>query len=123
KTKISEQLLEVPPLIIKVTDGLTVEIVGDLKTMTDRGFVTTSEDLLKVWPEALAAALVSGNHELFLLKKGKSCPLANPEEAIRSFLIYYFRALSQASPLLPDWADFFLKDGKMGKSHFEDPVA
>lgn len=112
KKEVSPELFEIPPIEVQVTEQLKVKIVGDLKTMSDQGFVTTSEEPLIVWPEALTAAMVSGSGQLFLLKKGKIEKIENPEEAMRSFLVYYFRALSHLPPLQSHH-----------KGHFEDPVA
>ena len=123
KSEVSSQLVEIPPITLQINDHLLVKIVGDLKTMSERGFVSTSDELLKIWPEALVSAIVSKSPEIFLLKKGKIIEMHEPEEKLRLFVIYYFRALAQASPLITNWADFILNGGKMEKSRFEDSVA
>ena len=102
-------IVEVPPLKIQIHEYLTVNLIGDLPTMSDEGFVSTTDEIHKIWPEALVGALLTGKHQFFLLKKGKTVSIADPLKEIRSFLIYYFRALSHPAPLVE-------------KSRYEDPV-
>ncbi|MBI3508973.1 MAG: exodeoxyribonuclease V subunit gamma [Chlamydiia bacterium] len=121
--KVSSHHVESPPLRISLTPELTVHIVGQLKNMSETGLISTSDDLLKIWPEALTGALLSAHPQIYLLKSLKMASIQQPEEAMRAFLLYYFRCQARASPLISPWADFFLKEGKIKKGYFEDPVA
>jgi exodeoxyribonuclease V gamma subunit len=115
---------------------LTVRLVGEIKNATSLGFLHTGEDsvegVLRIWPEALLAAIATGSSQILLLKTGEIRPF-EVGNALKAFLEYYFRCLSSPSPLLPGWADAFLRKGQeelskkmqstaTGRQLFEDPV-
>jgi len=106
KRSVSAEWVEVPAVIVSVTEKLRVEIIGELEGMSERGWVTTGDE---VGPEAWVGAKVSGGREVFFLKRGKVQVVEDAEENLREFLVYYFRALVHMPPLK--------------KSYFEDPVA
>ncbi|OGN64245.1 MAG: hypothetical protein A3E80_01065 [Chlamydiae bacterium RIFCSPHIGHO2_12_FULL_49_9] len=132
-----ENCLESPPLEIVWEDRLKVRLVGEVKNVGDKGLVFLNEDniggALKVWPEILIAGLARKSPLVFSMKSGKSRILENLEESLRAYLEYYFRCLKTPSPLLPDWADSFLRKGAedlekkiqgalSGRNRLEDPV-
>jgi exodeoxyribonuclease V gamma subunit len=117
---------ERPPLEIQVTEELTVRIIGEIQRVTEKGLIFLGDDLLssllRIWPEALVCSLALQQNEVFFLKSKKLKTISSPETSLRSFLIYYFRSLEQPSPLLPDWADFFLRGKKRTEPRFDDPA-
>ncbi len=129
--------MERPPIELDWGGRLKVRLTGEIKFATSIGLISTYDDqingLIKIWPEALAAAMALNAPQILMLKSGKIKVLANPEESLKSFVEYYFRALHSPSPLLPEWADPILRKGvqdlekKMettfsGRGLFEDPI-
>jgi exonuclease V gamma subunit len=121
-----------PPLEFS-WDRLKVRLVGEIKQTSLKGLISANEDTLagalKVWPEALAAALSLNAPQIYMLKNGKIKQLANPHESLKGFIEYYFQCLHAPSPLISDWADALLRKGalelekKIEKgSLFEDPI-
>lgn len=121
-----------PPLEF-VWNQLTVRLVGEVKQTSLKGLVSSNEDniggTLKIWPEALVAALSLNAPQVWILKNGKIKSLANPKASLKRFIEYYFHCLNAPSPLLNCWADSLLRKGavdlekKMEKgSPFEDPA-
>jgi exodeoxyribonuclease V gamma subunit len=122
----------VPPIEL-YWDGLKVNLVGEIKLVTQKGLLCANEDniagLLKVWPEALVTALSLEAPQVLMLKNGKIKELQEAEKDLKAFVEYYFCCLKAPSPLLADWADPILRKGvaelekKMEKgSSFEDPL-
>lgn len=122
----------VPPIEL-CWEKLKVRLVGEIKQATRKGLICANDDnvsgLLKVWPEALAAAIAFNAPQVWMLKGGKHKTIENAEEGLQSFVEYYFQCLAAPSPLLNDWADAILRKGseelekKMKKgSQFDDPV-
>ncbi len=129
--------LELPPIELRWENRLKVRIVGEIPFATEQGLLSTQEDqiggLIKIWPEALTAAIALNAPQILMLKSGKIKRLDCPEESLKAFVEYYFLALQSPSPLLPEWADPILRKGakdlekKMettfsGRGKFEDPI-
>ena len=130
--KWEDNALILPPLEVDLP-GLKVHLIGEIQQVSLKGLISTQEDnvagLLKVWPEALIAGLKLEAPHIWMLKNGKCKNLEKLEEGIKAFVSYYFSALVAPSPLLPDWADPFLRKGvddlakKIEKGTlFEDPI-
>jgi exodeoxyribonuclease V gamma subunit len=122
----------VPPLVFS-WDKLTVRLVGEVKQVSTKGLISANEDnltgTLKVWPEALAAALSLNVPQICMLRNGKIKSIENPNEHLKAFIEYYFHCLNAPSPLISDWADPILRKGveelakKMERGAlFEDPA-
>lgn len=127
-----------PSLEVELNSLQQINLVGDVKTFSSKGFIHAGNDnlegLLRVWPECLAALVASGKQEIYCLKSGKTKTVDRPDRALKAFVSYYFLSQSAPSPLLADWADPLLrkgvgewekkmKDKLMGKGvRFEDPV-
>ncbi len=121
-----------PPLEFS-WNKLTVRLVGEIKQASTKGLICMNEDsiagALKVWPEALAAALSLNTPQICMLRNGKMKQLVNAHESLKAFIEYYFLCLKAPSPLISEWADPILRKGpadlekKMEKgSLFEDPA-
>ncbi len=128
-----EGLNYVSPPLEFTWDHLLVRVVGEIKQASLKGLVSANEDqigsTLKIWPEALAAAICFDAPQIWMLRNGKIKNLQNPKESLKRFIEYYFHSLAAPSPLLSDWADALLRKGslelekKMEKGTlFEDPV-
>lgn len=123
----------IAPPIELCWDELKVRLVGEIKQTTRKGLICANDDnvsgLLKIWPEALAAAIALNAPQIWMLKNGKTKTIERAEEGLKAFVAYYFQCLAVPSPLLTDWADAILRKGvdelekkmKMG-SQFDDPV-
>jgi len=113
--KKTERGWECPPLRFDVTPALTVNVVGESKFFSSRGYVhsgnTSIAGLLRVWPECLAVGAASGSAEIHFLELKTPKILERPIEAMKAFLKYYFFAQSAPSPLLQNWADPILRKG------------
>ncbi len=136
--KRTEDGWECPPIEFTFGDRLRVQLTGEVKTFSSKGFLHAGDDsvegMLKIWPEYLAAAIALDRKEIHFLKNGKVKAVDKPEEALKAFLTYYFLSLSAPSPLLPDWATTIFRKGPEewekkildrigGKGvRFEDPV-
>lgn len=92
-------------------------ISGKLTDLTPRGFLVHGEntvrDLVKAWPQFLLATSLGLPIEPCILftKDGESVEFSDLTGALDNYLLYFKRALVQASPLLPDWAEAFLRKG------------
>lgn len=124
KESIQNAVAEMKPVRI---DG--VQLLGEIKSVMADGYLHIGEDtlagLIKVWPDVLTASIALGTSQIFCIKSGKIRTIANPLESLKKLLRYYNRASSGISPLLPDWADSFLRKGVDAfreKSDWEDPV-
>ena len=61
--------------------------------------------------------------KLYLVKKGKCKGVEDPYLSLKQFLKYYMRCRQSLTPLMPDWADAFLRkktDDFDFKAEFED---
>jgi exodeoxyribonuclease V gamma subunit len=107
--------IEKPAIELHWEGGFKARIFGEIKPVSHQGILSTYEDqvsgLLKIWPEALAAAVALNAPQILLLKSGKIKPLVCPEESLKRFVEYYLRALQSPTPLLPEWGDALLKKG------------
>jgi len=107
--------LERPAIELHWEGGFKARIFGEIKPVSYQGILSTYEDqvsgLLKIWPEALAAAIALNAPQILLLKSGKIKSLVCPEESLKRFVEYYLRALQSPTPLLPEWGDALLKKG------------
>jgi hypothetical protein len=123
----------IAPPVELVWENLKVKIIGEIKHASLKGLISPNEDTiagsLKIWPEALVAAISLDAPQIWMLRNGKTKQLANVQESLKEFLVYYFHSLKAPSPLLPEWADPFLRKGpfefekKMEqRSQFQDPV-
>lgn len=128
----SENHLAAPPVEVLWEGKLKVSLVGEIRQAAAKGMVhfgrNQIDSLLKIWPEALAAASVLGSSEIFLAEEGKSKQIEDPEGSLKRLLEYYFRCRAVPSPLLSKWADGLLRRGseamtaKSDRHAFEDPV-
>ena len=105
-----------------------VRIIGEVAYAMEQGALHCGADrlsaVLKVWPELLAASVALGTSHIHFLKNGKIKTIGHPKESLKAFLQYYLRSNGGLSPLLPDWAETFLRKGPEGfESHIvhEDP--
>lgn len=114
-------------------EKLTVNLVGEVKQASLKGFISFNDDTiggtLKHWPEILVVAIALNAPQVWMAKNGKSKAIEAPEKSLKAFLEYYFQSLDSPSPLLPDWADALLRKGaselesKMKKKPlFQDPT-
>lgn len=121
-----------PPLEIAV-DQCIVQITGTIPQVSFKGIVSFNDDhimgMLKIWPEALIAAISMDAPEVWMLKNGKNKQLERPYESLKAFLNYYFHCLEAPSPLLPDWADPIMRKGVVDlqdllekKGVYDDPI-
>ncbi len=121
-----------PPLEIS-WENLKVKLIGEIKEVSLKGLISPYEDTLagtlKIWPEAAAAAAVLNVNQICVLRSGKQKSIQNPLQELKSFIEYYFHSLKAPSPLLPEWADPFLRKGVLEfvkkverGARFEDPV-
>lgn len=105
---------EFPPLQIQLGDSV-VQIIGDIPFLLEDGALHFGDDkisaLLKVWPEVLAACVALKTSNIYCLKTGKIKTVTNPQESLKKFVSYYLRCQNTLSPLIPDWADAFLRKG------------
>ncbi len=96
-------------------DKLKVRIVGEIRNATSLGFLHTGGgkigDLLRDWPEILVTGIILNTPQVLLVKEGKIKLLNRLEEALKSFIEYYFRCQTISSPLISSWADPFLRKG------------
>lgn len=106
-----------------------VQFLGEIKNVMGDGYLHIGEDsfagIIKVWPEALVALIALGTSQILCLKSGKTRTIADPRGSLEKLLNYYGRASHGLSPLLPDWADSFLRkgiDAFREKDDWEDPV-
>lgn len=114
-------------------DDLCVKIVGVIPGATEKGILFSGQDsvagALKIWPEALVAAICLKAPNILMLKNGKTKTFHDPEKHLEAFIRYYFECLAAPSPLINDWTDAFLRKGpealekaKIKGTTFKDPV-
>lgn len=135
-----ENQLELPSIELEWGNRLKVKLVGEIKNATPKGLISISEDniggALKIWPEALIAAIALDAPQILLIKNGKMKSLdslADLKAHLKQFIEYYFLCQHSISPLLPEWGDALLRKGTeelekkrettlSGRGLFEDPV-
>ncbi len=128
----SEKCLAAPPVEVIWEGKLKVSLVGEIRQAAPNGIVhfggNRIDAVLKIWPEALAAASVLGSPVIFMAEDGKEKQFEDPQGSLKKLLEYYFRCRAIPSPLLSKWADGLLRkgpDAMSGKNDnyaFEDPV-
>lgn len=110
-------------------DKLKVKLVGEIKQASEKGMISFHEDhiggTVKIWPEALAVAHCFSASEIWMIRNGKNRSFENPYEHLKAFIEYYFHCLCAPSPLLPEWADLFLRKGvkKLEQGPFFEDLA
>lgn len=94
-------------------------IEGQISHATEKGLLfaaqPTLKELIKIWPQYLIFhSLVQQNElplnpQLLLLSKSEvKTPFTEPVERLTHFLNYYLKGLQTASPLIPEWVEYFL---------------
>ncbi len=118
-----------PPIILKRLGKKDVVIQGKVEGLSSKGLIYHGNDviadLLKVWPLYLLIKMGNDSTQLVLTKKGKICDLIKADQAEQAFiryLDYAERALRSPSPLMPNWASSFFKEGKIIESYEEDEI-
>ena len=110
-----------PPISIQLSTGSRVNLKGKIDSLSDQGLVIMEKDQLeqrvKIWPLALICAKLSQEHGIWpstLLWTGDGTKLDLNFEcidsALRNYLEYFLDAEQDPSPLLPNWAESFLRN-------------
>ncbi len=107
-----------PPLQVAVGSRI-VSLVGTIADVTPQGLLVRGKwewkTVLPVWPLYLVYRCVI-KENLPLLFSGRVEPLhidlPHPEEALASYLEYYFLCHKEPSPLMPNWGSALLQKSK-----------
>ncbi|MGA8164038.1 MAG: exodeoxyribonuclease V subunit gamma [Waddliaceae bacterium] len=103
-----------PPLEVPY-ENQKVKIVGVLEEVAPNGMIAHIKhdkiEIIKVWPLYLVYRCLTRHYalplsdQLLFMKsgKGKTPMINNPLQELQRYLHYYFHALENASPLIPDW--------------------
>ncbi|MFQ5730069.1 MAG: exodeoxyribonuclease V subunit gamma, partial [Waddliaceae bacterium] len=113
---------KLPPLEI-VFKGQSLLISGSFREVVAEGLVTYNKDdkkeILKTWPQYLVFNCLVSQYALPIKKglifaksgKVKEPFFSDPFKALETYLEYYFHALENISPLIPEWVpDLIEKD-------------
>ncbi|NGX42811.1 MAG: RecBCD enzyme subunit RecC [Chlamydiae bacterium] len=112
---------QLPPLEVSVK-GKPVKIVGSLKEVSTEGLIAFSKDdrkdVLKTWPMYLIYNCLVLKHQLPLKRsllfaksgKEKESFFSDPFHLLENYLEYYFHALENISPLIPEWTSDLLEN-------------
>lgn len=121
KPQMNEKIWMLPPLDVKIKDGVKVKVVGHLEEVSNQGLLFhQSRDLkgiIKAWPKYLLLCHAVSKFDLPIATKLISTkddkpftfPLEEASSQLEAFIAYYFMALQSPSPLIPEWVSSFLK--------------
>ncbi len=115
--------LFLPPLCFNYKNKFRVKIVGNLPHVCKQGLILHVKDdkvdVIKAWPEFIVFSCLMETHKvaeknLIFAKCGKlkEAFFDNPFEHLENYLDYYFEALENASPLIPEWVFDFVHSDK-----------
>lgn len=113
----------VPSLLINCS-GKKTQIIGSIADVSARGLISQHKDdranIIKIWPQYLIlnclikeySLPIDNNVLLINCAKGKIKEpfFADPHLLLSHYLEYYFTALQQVSPLIPEWIPHFMQD-------------
>jgi exonuclease V gamma subunit len=118
RRQIAPNQIEAPPIVVTLSDGRLVEIVGDIDLLSPLGLLTTDEPnffgILRHWPQWLAfLTQFPSSTSIYSLKKGicKTWAGIDAADALTRWIQYALRAHESLSPLISPWADAFFNQG------------
>ena len=107
---------EHPPIHLTLENGQRVQIVGHVAFSLKSGSIHFGADsissLIRSWPEILVTCVARQSKKVHFVKSGKVKEIDDPLSSLKKYVEYFLRFSSSLTPLIPDFADHFLRDKK-----------